>query len=149
VHNVGAIFRTADGAGVSKIFLSGYTPAPVDRFGRVVEKMQKTSLGATDMVSYEQCEDTLACIMKLKGKGVRVIALEQCPDSVSYTNVTYTGDVAFVVGNEVEGVPPSVCEACDVIVHIPMHGKKESLNVSTATGIILFHAASITKQYPS
>ncbi len=145
VENVGAMFRTADGAGVSKVFLTGYTPAPVDRFGRVIEKMKKTSLGATDMVPYEVYEHVETCIEKLQESGVSVIALEQQQNALPYTDMSYPERIAFVVGNEVEGVPEEVCTLCDSVVHIPMHGKKESLNVSTATGIVLFHAREQSK----
>ena len=139
-HNVGSIFRTADGAGVSKLFLSGYTPAPSDRFGRPVDEIIKTSLGATESVLWEHVADTEACIAKLREEDVRIVAVEQHVGAIPYTDLALGGDVAFVFGNEIDGVPPLLCESADAVVHIPMHGIKESLNVSVATGIILFHA---------
>lgn len=145
VENVGAIFRTADGAGVSKIFITGYTPTPIDRFGRLVDKMAKTALGATETVPYEAIEEVTYAIQCLKDEGVYIVAVEQHARAVPYTDVSYPKKVAFIVGNEIEGVPEAVCGHADAVVHIPMHGVKESLNVSTATGIVLFHARGISK----
>lgn len=140
VHNVGSIFRTADGAGVSRIYLSGYTPTPIDRFGRVVPEMNKTALGGTESVPWEQVSNTEEVVHSLQKEGVTVIAVEQHERAIPYTHLSYEGDVAFILGNEIEGVPRAVCESADHVVHIPMHGVKESLNVSVAAGIILFHA---------
>lgn len=139
-HNVGSIFRTADGAGVSKIFLCGYTPAPQDRFGRPNAEIVKTSLGATESVAWESCEDIEEVLIRLKNEGVTIVAVEQDKRSVPYTNATLEGRVAFIFGNEIEGVSLNAREAAYSIVHIPMHGMKESLNVAVAAGIILFHA---------
>lgn len=139
-HNVGAIFRTADGAGVSKIFLTGYTPAPVDRFGRPRTALEKTALGATDSVPWEVCEDAPVLVSRLQREGIEIVSVEQHEQAISYTEQAFTRDAAFIFGNEVEGVPEALSLVADAIVHIPMHGKKESLNVSTTAGIILFHA---------
>lgn len=139
-HNVGSIFRTADGAGVRKIFLTGYTPAPTDRFGRVQEEIQKTSLGAIESVPWEQYEHIETVLEELRKNHVRIHAVEQQDTSIDYRTVQQTEDTAYIFGNEVEGVPHAVCTAADAVVHIPMHGTKESLNVSVAAGIILFHA---------
>jgi len=142
VQNVGAIFRTADGAGVFKIFLTGYTPAPIDRFGRPRTALEKTALGATDMVQWEVCEDATALVSQLEREGIEIVSVEQHAEAIPYTEQTFTHDTAFIFGNEVEGVPEALSLAADAIVHIPMRGKKESLNVSTTAGIILFHAIS-------
>lgn len=139
-HNVGAIFRTADGAGVSKIFLTGYTPAPIDRFGRPRLSLMKTALGATETVPWEIEEDIQTLITRLNQEKVEIVAVEQHEKAIPYTEHTSVRDVAFIFGNEVEGVPEALSAEADAIVHIPMHGKKESLNVSTAAGIILFHS---------
>lgn len=138
-HNVGSVFRTADGAGVSKIFISGYTPAPTDRFGRERKEILKTSLGATHTVPYEVCTDVHALIDRLKQEGVTVVAVEQTPEAIDYTTCTLKGDVAYIFGNEITGVEADVLQKADVHIHIPMQGEKESLNVSVCTGIILFH----------
>ena len=139
-HNVGSIFRTSDGAGVSKIFLTGYTPAPVDRFGRTVPEIQKTSLGASETVSWEYCENIEEVLTGLRKDGVKIIAVEQHERAQSYKDTPSSPSVAFIFGNEVEGVTDAVCKMADAVVEIPMMGEKESLNVSVAAGIILFDA---------
>jgi 23S rRNA (guanosine2251-2'-O)-methyltransferase len=139
VYNVGSVFRTADGAGVSKIFLTGYTPAPVDRFGRVNESMRKTALGAMDFVPWESREEVLDVIAELTELQVDVVAVEQHERALDYRTWTPTTDTAFVFGNEVDGVPSEVCDRAHTILHIPMYGKKESLNVSVSAGVMLFH----------
>ncbi len=136
-HNVGAIFRTADGAGVSKIFIVGYTPAPTDRFGRTQPEILKTSLGATKTIPWEYVEASGNLIKKLQAEGVTVVAVEQTSDAQLYTTA-HTGAVAFVFGNEIEGVSEAALAAADMTVHVPMSGQKESLNVATTAGIILF-----------
>ncbi len=139
-HNVGAIFRTADGAGVAKIFLVGVTPQPIDRFGRAVSEIVKTSLGATESVPWEHCSDAATCIDMLRALGVEIVAVEQDTRSVLYSKHRPESDVAFVLGNEVDGVSQEFRDTADAIVEIPMHGVKESLNVATTAGIILFSA---------
>ena len=137
-HNVGAIFRTCDGAGVSKIYLTGYTPAPIDRFGRPVLEIVKTSLGASKMVSWEKVDDITELIKKLQGDGVTVVAVEQADGSVSLFDFEIPEKVAYIMGNEITGVISEVLKLCDAVVEIPMRGQKESLNVSVSTGIVLF-----------
>ena len=139
-YNVGSIFRTADGAGVTKIFLCGYTPAPIDRFGRVVEEIRKTSLGASGVVPWEQFNSTEECVLKLRKDGVKIVAVEQHVRAIPYTDSVLMGSVGFVFGNEIDGVPEAFSEKADEVIHIPMSGMKESLNVGVATGIVLFHA---------
>ncbi|MCA9367004.1 TrmH family RNA methyltransferase [Candidatus Kaiserbacteria bacterium] len=139
-HNVGSIFRTADGAGVSKLFLSGYTPAPTDRFARVQPEIRKTSLGASEYISWEKVgEDTGAFLREQKRAGVTVVALEQTATAIPLREFVVPEQVLYVVGNEVDGVSKAVLDEADVIVEIPMLGQKESLNVSVATGILLYH----------
>ncbi len=138
VHNVGSIFRTADAVGVEKIYLTGYTPAPVDRFGRARKDFIKVSLGAEKTVPWEAHADTLKLVRTLKRKGVSIVALEQDARSVDYKKVRPVYPVALVVGNETEGISDEILTVCDVIAEIPMRGKKESLNVSVAAGVVLF-----------
>jgi len=138
-YNVGAIFRTADGAGVSKIFLVGYTPAPTDRFGRVQPEIQKTSLGASQEIPWEHTNDVVTVLNSLQSDGVSVAAVEQGGNAVSLSDFEVPEKVAYVVGNEVDGVSKAALTLADTIVEIPMLGTKESLNVSVAAGIILYH----------
>jgi len=138
VINVGAIFRTADAIGINKIYLTGYTPAPVDRFNRKRRDFAKAALGAEESVKWEQVEDVHDVVNKLKMNGYRVVALEQSKDSVDYKKVNAEEKTAVIIGNEVTGIFQDVLDKCDVIAEIPMMGEKESLNVSVATGIFLF-----------
>jgi tRNA G18 (ribose-2'-O)-methylase SpoU len=137
-YNVGAIFRTADGGGVDKIYLVGYTPAPIDRFGRVVSEIEKTSLGASAVVPFEKVDDIFTLMTTLKANGVAVVAVEQADTSVSLYDYRPPAAVAYILGNETDGVPKEVLAACDTILEIPMAGMKESLNVSVAAGIVVF-----------
>lgn len=138
-HNVGAIFRTADGAGVSKIYLIGYTPAPTDRFGREQSEILKTSLGASKLIPWEQRDHITEVVEELKKVGIEIIVVEQHKKSVHYKIHNPVGARAFIVGNEIDGVSAAALAAADHIVDIPMSGHKESLNVATTTGIVLFH----------
>jgi tRNA G18 (ribose-2'-O)-methylase SpoU len=138
-YNVGAIFRTADGAGASKIFLVGYTPSPIDRFGRTQPEIKKTSLGASEEIPWEYSENIVEVIESLKKNGVTIVSVEQGVEAVDITKFSVPKKVAYIMGNEVEGVSKEALVASDCTVEIPMLGTKESLNVSVATGIILYH----------
>jgi 23S rRNA (guanosine2251-2'-O)-methyltransferase len=138
-YNVGAIFRTADASGVSKIFLTGYTPAPIDRFGRPQPEIQKTSLSASATMPWEKVESMNELIARLKNEGVIVAAVELAPGSVPLKEFTEPEHVAYIVGNEVDGVAKETLALSDVIVELPMLGQKESLNVSVTAGIVLYH----------
>ena len=142
-YNVGAIFRTADGAGVSKIFLIGYTPTPIDRFGRVQAEIAKTSLGASTEIEWEHHQNSNTALSKIRRNGVQVVAVEQTAKAVSLAQFSVPDKVAYIVGNEIEGVSEEALQQADTIVEIPMRGSKESLNVSVATGIILYHGVGI------
>jgi 23S rRNA (guanosine2251-2'-O)-methyltransferase len=146
-QNVGAMFRTADAVGINKIYLTGYTPAPVDRFGKKRNDIAKSALGAEESVPWESKKSTPGLINKLKKEGYVVIAIEQSENSVDYKNIRLSkkqGEkLAFIVGTEVTGIPKSTLNKCDIIAEIPMKGKKESLNVSVACGIALFRILNI------
>lgn len=137
-HNVGSIFRTADAAGVSKLYLCGLTPLPVDRFGRIQKDIRKTALGAETYVPWERSSSAVKVIQKLKKDGWTIVGVEQEKRSREYRSLRARAKTVFVFGNEVRGLPKSIRDACDVLIEIPMRGKKESLNVSVAAGIILF-----------
>lgn len=143
MHNVGSIFRTADAAGVEKIYLGGITPEPVDRFGRIRQQLAKVSLGAEKTIPWEKIKNTSQLIGKLKKQGYKILAVEQNKKSVPYYTLqpkpSTLNKIAFIFGNEVRGLPKSILKKADKILEIPMHGKKESLNVAVAAGIILFH----------
>jgi tRNA G18 (ribose-2'-O)-methylase SpoU len=132
------MFRTADAAGIDKIYTVGYTPAPIDRFGRKRNDLHKAALGAEDYVAWEQVKSITTLLTKLKKQGFQIIAIEQDKKSVDYRKVVLQTKNAIIMGNEVTGVPKKVLDKCDVIAEIPMRGKKESLNVSVACGVALF-----------
>lgn len=151
-HNVGSLFRTADGAGVEQIYLVGITPVPAEP-GRLylslAEKaLKKTSLGAEQAVPWKYVKSLPTLIRRLQKEGVEVAALEQSPDSILHqTWRPKRSAVALIVGNEVDGVNERILKRCDVILEIPMHGMKNSLNVSVAGGIALYHlSATIEKR---
>jgi 23S rRNA (guanosine2251-2'-O)-methyltransferase len=138
-HNVGSIFRTADCVGVSHIYLTGYTPAPVDRFGRKCERMGKTALGAEELVLWDRMADIGACITLLRTNEFFVVGVEQDAEAIEYRTLGKHEKIAFIFGNEVTGIPRAVLKQCNVIAEIPLRGNKESLNVSVCAGIVLFH----------
>lgn len=137
-HNVGSIFRTADAAGVTRVYLSGYTPTPIDRFGRVQKDIAKTALGAEQYVAWERYASPTRLIAELKRGGWHIVGIEQDARAQNYRVFKAKRKTLFVFGNEVLGVSKGLRKKCDALIEIPMHGKKESLNVSVAAGIILF-----------
>jgi tRNA G18 (ribose-2'-O)-methylase SpoU len=143
IHNVGSIFRTADAAGISKIYLAGITPEPTDRFGKVRPQFSKVALGAEKSMQWEKVKSATHTIDALKKEGFKIFAVEQAKNSVVYTAVKNKklnlAKVVLVMGNEVAGLSRSALKRADAILEIPMRGKKESLNVSVAFGIVLFH----------
>lgn len=142
VHNVGSIFRTADAVGAEKIVCCGYTPTPLDRFGHVRLDFAKVSLGAEKSVAWEYAKAAIAAIKKLKADGWQIFAVEQAKGSVAYGKISKrtlrNAKVALVMGNEVNGLSPSVLKLADRVLEIPMRGEKESLNVAVAFGIVVF-----------
>ncbi len=145
VENVGAMFRTADAVGLNKIYLTGYTPAPLDRFGRKRKDLTKSALGAEEFVKWEQKKSIFPLLSKLKKEKYFIVAVEQDKKSIDYKTLRLhsgQGNV-FIVGSETDGIPKSILKKCDVIAEIPMRGKKESLNVSVACGIALFRILNL------
>ncbi len=139
------MFRTADAAGIEKVYLGGITPDPLDRLGRPRQQFVKVSLGAEKTVAWEKAGSVVRLISKLKKEGFTIIAVEQAKNSIPYDKLDIKGKeskIAFIFGNEVDGVSKSVLSKCDVIAEIPMAGTKESLNVAVTFGIIVFHFLS-------
>lgn len=138
VYNVGAIFRTADAVGVSKIFITGYSPMPLDRFGRERKDFAKSALGAQATVSWEYFKSPNALISKLKKEGFQIVSVEQARNSIDYKKAKIGQKALVIFGNEVSGISKSILEKSDIAAEIPMRGRKESLNVSVSAGIVLF-----------
>lgn len=147
LHNVGSIFRTADAAGIEKIYLCGITPGPVDVFGKPRQQLTKVSLGAERYVKWEKVKSTTKLIDKLKnsptGGGYKIFAIEQSKKSIPYYKIPKSYILnhksALVLGNEIKGLSPSILKRADKILEIPMRGRKESLNVAVVFGIVVFH----------
>lgn len=135
VFNVGSIFRTSDALGVTKIFLCGCTPTPIDRFGRERKDLAKVALGAEKSIEWEYRENTVELLKELKKEKKYIIAIEQDKKSVDYKKIKVKYPSVIVMGPEVGGMSKEVLNECDVIAEIPMVGDKESLNVSVAFGI--------------
>ena len=137
-ENVGAFFRTADAVGIDTIFLVGYTPTPIDRFGREVGAIAKTALGAQRHIPWEKRDEIEPLVHELKSKGVTVVAVEQSSQAVDYKEFPVSGPTACIFGNEVTGIDKHTLDLVDHIIEIPMRGSKESLNVAVAGGVALF-----------
>ncbi|HVS58949.1 MAG TPA: RNA methyltransferase [Candidatus Saccharimonadales bacterium] len=146
-HNVGSLLRTADGLGVQKVYLTGYTPYPQSnsdgRLPHVAQKLHrqihKTALGAEETVPWEHSADAQAILAQLKRDGYTVAAIEQRTHAIPLPEYAAPDKVALVVGREVEGIEPEVLELCDIVLEIPMFGKKESFNVAQAAAMALYH----------
>lgn len=131
-YNVGSFFRTADGAGVSKIILSGYCPRP-DHKGVI-----KTALGAENSVAWESIGQPGPWLKKMKKAGYTIAALEQTPKSKDLIAWKPKFPMVLILGNEVKGISPALLKYADVSLEIPMRGKKESLNVASAMAIAVY-----------
>jgi tRNA G18 (ribose-2'-O)-methylase SpoU len=158
MHNVGSIFRTADAAGCKKIYLCGITPLPIDKLGRKRQPIAKVSLGAENFIPWEYTKSITRLIDKLKKDSYKILAVEQAQNSIPYYSFRLPplpkeasavssaesggggfSKIALVLGSEIKGLPYFVIKRADKILEIPMRGKKESLNVAVAFGIIAFH----------
>lgn len=138
-YNVGSIFRTADAAGFEKIYLAGITPAPLDKFKRPNREIAKTALGAQNYLPWEKVKSAVNLIKRLKSGGYAILAIEQHSKSILYTKYKIPNTkTVLVLGSEVSGLPASILKLSDKILEIPMRGKKESLNVAVAFGIVAF-----------
>lgn len=139
-YNVGAIFRTADAAGVKKIYLGGITPTPERN-----EKIKKVALGAENFVLWEKVTQTFRVLEKLKKEGYFLIALEQDKKAKNIFNFKNLSKekIALVLGQEVKGISENIKKRTDLILEIPMYGKKESLNVSVAFGIAVYYLRNL------
>ncbi len=142
-HNVGSIFRTSDALGVNKIFISGYTPTPTDKYGRARKDISKVSLGAEKTIPWEYEADPIKIIKKHKKQGFQVVGVEKDENSIDYKKVKIQNKVLFIIGNEVTGIDKKIIKLCDNVAEIKMSGEKESLNVSVAFGIALARMLNI------
>jgi len=146
-HNVGSLLRTCEGLGVSRVYLTGYTPYPAlaaddPRLPHIAVKLtkqiNKTALGAETMLPWTQSESIAARIEQLHAGGYTVVALEQTKDSIRLPDYQAPEKVALLLGREVEGIDPAILSICDVHLEIPMFGQKESFNVVQAAAMALY-----------
>jgi len=137
VLNVGAIFRTADGSAVSKIYILGITPDPNHK------KLQKTALGAENTVEWEFVKNPEELITKLKKEGFEIIVVEQSSKAENFYDIEYPEKIALIFGNEITGVSSEIISKSDKDIIIPMLGKKNSLNVATCVGILMYYIRAI------
>jgi len=147
-HNIGSIFRSCEGFGVTKIILSGYTPYPIIKNDtrlphisrKLTDQIHKTALNAEMLVPFEYHE--VLNLDDLKDEGYRIVGLEQDKRSILLQNYITPHKVVLLLGEEVEGISDAFRQQCDDLIEIPMFGKKESFNVSVAAGIALFQLAT-------
>ncbi|MFK7779911.1 MAG: TrmH family RNA methyltransferase [Candidatus Gracilibacteria bacterium] len=134
MQNVGAIFRNCDGAGFEKMILTGHCPTPPRN------DISKTALGAQDGIDWEYYKDPFEIVAKLKEDGYKIYSVELDDRSIEYTKLFEKNEkkVCLIMGNEIAGVNKKLLDLSDKIVIIPMRGKKESLNVSVAAGIVMY-----------
>lgn len=138
LNNVGSIFRTADSFIAEKIYLCGITGTPPHR------DIHKTALGATETVSWEHRTDIQSLLIELKSDKYRIISLEQTNESIMLHKFLPNMEekYAFVIGNEVSGVSDEALNLSEFCLEIPQYGTKHSLNVSVATGILVWNYIS-------
>lgn len=140
LYNVGSMFRTADSAFIQEIILCGYTPHPPRK------EIEKTALGATHTVPWRYFPDPVEAVHTLRREGNRIIAVEIADTHRMYDSLsTKDYPLVLIVGNEITGISDEVMALVDDTVEIPMYGVKHSLNVSVATGIVLYEAVKIWK----
>jgi tRNA G18 (ribose-2'-O)-methylase SpoU len=150
-HNVGSLLRTAEGLGVHKVFLTGYTPYPKydgdprlpHLANKIHKQITKTALGAEETQPWVHIEDINWLIEKLHDEGCTVAAIEQASNSISLPEYDAPQQIALLVGREVEGVEPEVLKLCDTILEIPMFGKKESFNVAQAAAMGMYQCTFV------
>lgn len=143
-HNIGSLFRTSEGFGVSKIIISGYSPYPTLEHdsrlphisSKLTDQIHKTALGAETMIPFEYQE--VPDFNGLRASGYRIVGLEQDNRSVPLNQYQSPPKIALLLGEEVEGITSDMRALCDDLIEIPMVGQKESFNVSVAAGIALY-----------
>ncbi|NCU41654.1 MAG: TrmH family RNA methyltransferase [Candidatus Moranbacteria bacterium] len=142
-HNIGSLFRTADGLGVEKIYLSGYSPCPSIKKAlyksKAQKEIEKTALGAQEYVSWEYSRNITSLMDSLREKNFFLVALEQDTKSIPFYNSIFKEQkqIAILIGNEVRGLDKRICKKVDAIAEIPMMGYKNSFNVTVSCGIFL------------
>jgi 23S rRNA (guanosine2251-2'-O)-methyltransferase len=133
--NVGSIFRLADCLRITGLYLCGCTAHPPHI------KLEKTSMGTVDYVTWHYAEKTGDAIASLKGLGIRIWAAETSAGACRYETAEYPAPLALVLGNEALGIGPEVLGLCDAVVEVPVYGFKNSLNVAQSASVIGYRIA--------
>lgn len=135
MYNVGSFFRTGDGAGVEKVFISGWTASPPRK------EISKVALGAEEVVPFEKvAQDAAQAAETIRSQGYHLIAVEHTSTSRNLYDFDLPFPCCLVFGHEVEGISPPLLAQCEAAVEVPMYGVKESLNVAVCAGAVLFEA---------
>jgi tRNA G18 (ribose-2'-O)-methylase SpoU len=142
-YNVGSAFRTADAAGIQHIHLCGMSAHPPHA------KVHKTALGAEEWVPWTYYERTRDCLVRLADEGIARVAIERSEHAVPMRQFVWPRPVAVVFGHEVTGIHDKTLDRCDEVVHIPMYGQKNSLNVATVIGIVLYDVVDKWSEAPT
>lgn len=134
MHNIGSIFRTADGFALEQIVLCGITAQPPHR------EIEKTALGATQSVDWVHYPETTIALDELRAKGYEIVAIEQAENSTMLNTFTpdATKKYALIFGNEVDGVSDEVMAKIDECIEIPQFGTKHSFNITISAGIVFW-----------
>ena len=151
-HNIGSIFRTCEGFGVSKLYLTGYSPYPKfsgdPRIPHLSEKLtkqiSKTALGAEKTLDFSHHSSLEKLLDSLSSEGYVIAGLEQDERSIPLPDFKPPAKLALIIGEEVNGLTPEIRSHCQYLLEIPMFGQKESFNVSVATGIALYSLTLVT-----
>ncbi len=133
LYNVGAFFRTADAGGCEKLYLCGITGQPSKK-----PAIKKTALGAEETVAWEYAAEPRALIEQLRHQGCEIAVIETRAPAVDLFDWQPRFPVCVLFGHEVDGLRPELIDLCDTYVRIPMLGRKHSLNVATAGGVVIF-----------
>jgi tRNA G18 (ribose-2'-O)-methylase SpoU len=136
MYNVGSFFRTAEAAAAELLMLTGITAFPSENSTK--SGIRKTALGAEQSVPWEQARDAVPLLERLRARNYQIAAIETTPRAVDLFDWNPAFPVCVVFGHEVDGIRPEAAELCDVHIRIPMLGRKHSLNVATAGGVVLF-----------
>ncbi len=139
-HNIGTILRMADAILVKKVYICGNTIVPPNR------KIKTSSRGAERWVPWEYKTDAFETVKSLKAEGVSIVSVELADNSVDYKEVDYEFPTCLVLGREYDGVSPEILSISDHIVHLPMLGMSNSINVSTAGAVLLYEVYDKIKQ---
>lgn len=147
LYNIGALFRTCEGLGVKKLILSGYSAYPKTKSDKrlpheslkIDKAISKTALGAEKLLDWQKVDNLSGLIDSYRGKGYKIVALEQSPRSINLFNYKPPAKILLILGNELSGVDNGLMSSADDVIEIPMSGQKNSFNVVVAAAIAISH----------